>query len=519
MKNPDVVLIVPPSESFRQAEEHLGIGYLSAVLKVSGISSIIIDGFLGQMSCADIAENLKVLKPRIIGFSPYQDSLGSFSKLAKFVRDKLPNVHISLGGFLSSFNYSWLFSSFPNLFDSIVVGEGEVSFSELVKSILSGKDWRMVRGIVFREGSEIIKNPAQSKILNLDSLPFPDRSTIKETLSQKNPLHICASRGCYGNCTFCSVNAFGRLSIGEKWRGRSVRNIIDEVELLQKEYGAVYFKFIDDCWFPLQEKKERAIEFCQELDKRNLRIKFRLSCRVNDVEYDIFKELKERGLFSVSLGVESIISRQLKEWKKGVTPEQNILTLEICRKLGIIVQMGYIMLDRNTTLEELKQHLSFLKKSRFTITKGIYSFVFAAEGTDLTEDYKKNGKTEKRGINLDYDFKSKEVSEIASALKKWSKFYGDTYSWAIDSLSAPKAISAAERQEIHQMVMALKKKELGILRVLIKLAEERHTALMDSYIKREIAGSRAFFAAIEDRLTNFYKKAGLFYRKGSNIYL
>lgn len=520
MKRNLVVLVVPPSETFRQAEEHLGVGYLSAALKERGISCEIIDGFLCQIDTEEIKEKILALRPQVVGFSLYQDSLKSFSEIAAFIRKEMAFVHITAGGFLASFNFDWLFPSFPGLIDSVVVGEGEITFSELAEKIIVGKDWHDTQGIAFRENGRTLKSQVREKISNLDYLPFPDRPALRDTLLQMNPVHICASRGCYGNCTFCSVNSYGQLNGGGKWRGRSIGNIIDEIEMLIKKHGANCFKFIDDCFFPSRNKSEWVEEFCRELDSRALKISFRMSCRVDDVEYDIFKLLKEHGLFSVSLGVESIVARQLQEWKKGVTPEQNMAALEVCRQLGIIVQMGYIMLDRDSTLEELKLHLDFLERCQDTVTKGIYSLVFAAQGTKLAGIYmEKEGKLERRGINFDYRFKSEEISEIASALKKWAKAYGDTYSWAIDSLSAPKAIPGDDRTEIHRVIMALKGKELEIFRRLIEMADVGNIFSADSFINQKIEENKDFMASIEGQLTDFYDKKGLPHRKGRNLYI
>ncbi len=514
-----VILIVPPSDTFRQPEEDLGLGYLSAVLNEKGIDCEIIDGFLSSIETEEIKNEILVRKPKIVGFTLYQDSLDSFSEIAKFIKLKVPSAHIAIGGFLASFNYEWIFSSFPGLVDSIIIGEGEVTFSELAEKLIAKEDWKKTAGLIF-EGSEkpsILKN--REKINNLDLLPFPDRPTIRETIAQKNPVHISCSRGCYGDCSFCSVNSFGRLNSGEKWRGRSIKNIVDEIEEVSLNYGATYFKFVDDCFFPPDDKGKRAEELCKELNKRKLKINFRMSCRADDVDKKTFRLLRDHGLFSVSLGVESIIPRQLKEWRKGTTPKQNISAVEICSELGIIVQMGYIMLDKDSTIEELKLHLNFLQKYDYVITKGIYSCVFAAEGTDLTEEYIKGTNVKKKGINLEYRFKSKAVSEIASALKKWNKSYGDIYHWAIDSLSAPKAISGQEREEIHKTVMLLKRKELFLLESLIQLYEKGDIDLVDSYINQKIIENRSFFTSVKNDLVDFYEKANLPYKKGINPYL
>lgn len=520
MKKTQVLLIVPPSSTFRQPEENLGMGYLAAYLNGKDITCAILDGFLGNISVGDIQKKIKELKPQIVGFSPYQDSLAAFAEIAGFLRREMPQTHIVLGGFLASFNAKWLGQSYPGLFDSIIFGEGEATMAELAGKIAGGLDWRDVAGLAFWKNGRLVRNAVRTKISDLDSLPFSERPTIVQTVRQKNPVHISASRGCYGNCSFCSINAFGKLNEGRNWRGRSMANVVREIAMLNKNYGVSYFKFVDDCFFPAKGKKERIEEFCRLLDENNLKIKFRLSCRVNDVEYGTFRLLRDHGLFSISLGVESAIARQLAEWHKGVAPEHGARALAICRKLGIIVQMGYIMLDRGSTLAELKRHRQFLQKHKEAVTKGIYSAVFAAEGTELAATYKENGGTmAKMGINFDYAFKSPDVAAIAAALKKWSKAHGFLYSWAIDALSAPKVLAPAGQKEIARFIGSLKIRELAVFGGLINLAENKKTGFIPGYIDKKIEESRLCLAENKQWLAGFYKRYGLPYRRGKNPYL
>lgn len=505
------------------AEEHLGIGYLGAVLKREGVGVEIIDGYLGRLDCDEIKEKIEETRPKIIGFSVYQDSLESFIEIAKFVRNDFPAIHICLGGYLATFNYASLFSLYGSLIDSVVLGEGEFVFLNIAKNIIAKKYWKNIRGIIFKNKSSLIKNPPQQKIADLDTLPFPLRLTIKKTMAMRNPVHVCASRGCYGNCSFCSINAFNKVSSGEIWRGRSIKNIVDEIEFLKGKYGPAHFKFVDDCWFPPRGWKERALEFCRELDKRKLKISFRLSCRSDNVDHRVFRELKRRGLFSVSLGVESAVSRQLKDWRKGVNARGNIRALGVCKKLDIIVQMGYIMFDRDTTIEELKIHLDFLQKMKFAVTKSIYSCLFAAEGTDVAREYKKHINTRAKNsdlrINVPYSFRNKNIGKIAKALKLWAEAYGGIYAMAIDPLSAPRAISLTDRKKIWKIMTALKDRDLDVFRELINMAETGRTKLLIDYVKDQVGAHKLFMEKIKARLADFYKKRKMIFEIRENIYI
>lgn len=522
MKKIDVLLIVPTSSTFRMAEEHLGVAYLAASLSKFGIGVKVVDAFLFGINYTNLEKLIIKYKPSLIGFSLYSDSIASFARLTVFIKKNLPNCHITIGGYFSSLNVDLIVGNFAKLVDSIVVGEGEESLINLY-NYLNGKKDIDLSGIVMLDS---IKNKIylpRAKITDLDSLPFPSRYGIKRTMKLKNPVHIGSSRGCYGNCSFCAISSFSYLNVGEKWRGRSVPNVVDEIQQLYKVYKVRYFKFVDDCWFPHgADWEKRAIDFCNELKKRKLKIKFRFSVRVDNVKYNVFKLLKENGLFSASIGVESCVKRQIEEWRKGVSVVQNAKALGVCQKLGIIVQMGYIMFDGKSTLEELKAHYIFLNKFKSVITKSILSMLFVAKGTPIAEKYKKDSLiTDSKtslSINLDYCFKDKKVENIFLGLKLWVNVYGQTYTWAIDTLSSPRAISPARQMVVKKIIMSLKEKELFLFKNLIKKAAVEKNEMID-YVEKEIENNKVFMASVEKKLRGFYKKNGLSYESRENIFV
>lgn len=232
--------------------------------------------------------------------------------------------------------------------------------------------------------------------------------------------------------------------------------------------------------------------------------------------------MKNCGLFSVSLGIESGVERQLKEWRKGITLKQGLSALNICKKLNVIVQMGYIMLDRGTTIKELREHLNFLKKTKFTVTKGIYSCIFAAEGTDIAKTYKKHKKRiddKKRGINIEYSFKQEPVKILADNLKTWSKAYGGIYSMAVDLLSAPRALSLKKRTEILRIVQVLKLIDYEIIEGLITFTEKNDYLSMKYFLSEKIKKKKVFMTDIKNKLIAFYDKNGLFFEEKENLYI
>jgi anaerobic magnesium-protoporphyrin IX monomethyl ester cyclase len=179
-------------------------------------------------------------------------------KLINFIKLTFPEVFIVLGGPDATNDYKVYFEK-SRAIDIIVIGEGEIVFKNLVESLTKGKGWKDLKGIAYRDGQEIIRNPDESYIEQLDDYQcdynivdfnkyfrlnqegFESRFTVKYKNSHKS-IDIVTSRGCPHHCTFCCI----RLHMGDKFRYHSVEHVIDEMNLLIEEHGIRNFHFEDD---------------------------------------------------------------------------------------------------------------------------------------------------------------------------------------------------------------------------------------------------------------------------------
>jgi len=107
-----------------------------------------------------------------------------------------------------------------------------------------------------------------------------------------------------------------------------------------------------------------AQEFARLLIESRIDVRFMLYARANDVKEDTFKLLREAGLFRVFIGIESFSPSMLKRLRKGVTLQDNFRSIELCQQLGILIVMGFITFDHDTSLVELQETLMGLKTIR-----------------------------------------------------------------------------------------------------------------------------------------------------------
>ena len=126
---------------------------------------------------------------------------------------------------------------------------------------------------------------------------------------------IMTSRGCPFACNYCISSRMA----GVKFRARSPKNVVDEVEFLYRQYGLKNIEFIDDL-FMMSHK--RAKEISDEIKARGLDILWSASSRVNTINDRLVEYLKKSGLNALYFGVESGSQRVLDIMKKRITLEQ-----------------------------------------------------------------------------------------------------------------------------------------------------------------------------------------------------
>lgn len=154
----------------------------------------------------------------------------------------------------------------------------------------------------------------------------------------------------------------------------------------------------------------------------SLGVEFVIECRVTDVEFPLFSLLKKAGLKRVHIGIESGLQRMLNSLDKHTTVEQNMKAISILKELGIEFHPNFILVDPETTLEELRQSLTFIKTTRIYRAHRVHALfsnqlgLFA--GTPIFEQYKKLGRAKPRS----YPHLSQEDQRITDEIGAVSSY-------------------------------------------------------------------------------------------------
>jgi anaerobic magnesium-protoporphyrin IX monomethyl ester cyclase len=415
-----------------QDQGNLGMGYLSAVLQRRGHSVLMIDVRNGAEK---IAERLVAQQPLVVGFSLiFQVFLPQFRKLARRLRAAGINSHFTIGGHFPSLCPDEVLKHFPEL-DSVVRFEGEDTLVDLVDRLLSKRDWRETPGLAFLKDGQVAESEPRALVEDLDSLPYPYRPFEPEQIGGFPTLPLLASRGCARRCSFCSIHMFYRTAPGKVVRVRKPAKVVEEMLYLLQDHGVRIILFQDDD-FPIWGPAGRR--WADELVGRMYdagvvdRMIWKISCRAEYVEYELFKKLRDAGLFLVYMGLESGTEQGLKILNKQMSVEQNLAAVRTLKELDLNVSYGFMLFDPSSTFESVRENLTFLKNvTGDGRAAAVFSRMLPYGGTPIRDALKKEGRLRGDLTRPDYVFLDLRLNEFYDLLmptvRPWIHRQGLTY--------------------------------------------------------------------------------------------
>lgn len=433
-----------------QDQENLGVGYLSSML-LSKETVEAVETVDFRSSFDEICEQVKKADPLMVGFSLiFQYHAFRLRDLARHLRENGVDCHFTVGGHYPSLRYQDMLDIAPDL-DSVVRFEGELTICELAESLSMGKDWTKIRGVAYRKDGKPVSNDLRPLISDLDALPFPLRSKERgHQCMEKRCAFIVASRGCVRNCSFCSIRKFYQIPPGRLRRSRSPANVVGEMKELHEKHETRIFLFQDDDFFlPGRLGRKWILDFINNLEDEGLvdRILWKINCRSDEVDFNLFTKLKKAGLCLVYLGIESGNQTGLDVLNKQLSIEDNIRAVEILNRLKIYYDFGFMLFDPSSTFESVWENIRFLRK---VCGDGSSPVVFGktipyAE-TDIEKRLMREGRLKGSIINPDYNLLDPRLDRFCEFLHR--TFHGPLFTQL--------GISAELRW--HRLEMAVVKK-------------------------------------------------------------
>ncbi len=332
------------------------VPYVGGALKKAGFTNVrFVDAMTDYIPDDVLGEIIAKNQPDVVLATAITPMIYQSQKTLKIVREVCPQAITIMGGIHPTYMYNEVLNEAPWV-DYIIRGEGEEITVNLLKAIANGTDKqerRNILGIAFLEDGKVVATPAHPPIANLDTLS-PDWDLLDWKKYIYTPLNVRVAvpnyaRGCPFRCRFCSQWKFWR-----KYRSRSPKLFVDEIERLVKDYNVGFFILADE---EPTINKPRFVALCHELIERKLNIHWGINTRVTDILRDE-KELplyRQAGLVHVSLGTEAAAQLNLNIFRKETTIEDNKKAVRLLRENGIVAEVQYIMGLENETLETIEE--------------------------------------------------------------------------------------------------------------------------------------------------------------------
>jgi radical SAM superfamily enzyme YgiQ (UPF0313 family) len=402
-----------------QQQGNLGIGYLASVLRQAGHRVEILDF---ERDPEEILAAIRACDPILVGFSLiFQFYIRRFGELIRYLRANGVACHFSMGGHYPSLAYAQTLDTVPEL-DSVVRFEGERTLLELVTALDSGTEWRGVEGLVHVRDGEAVATPARKLIEDLDQLPYPERTFEPDVVLGRRAMPLLASRGCARTCSFCSIHTFYRTAPGKVVRTRSPREVVREMVWLHEERGITIFLFQDDD-FPLFGTvwHRWTNEFVDELHRTELpgRAIWKINCRADAVDPELFVRMRDAGLYIVYMGLESGTEEGLHVLNKGITVEQNLRAVATLKELGLLFEFGFMLLDPSSTFRSVHANVEFL---RTIVGDGSAAATFCKmlpyDGTPIKDELERTGRLRGDVCAPDYEFLDPRLEGFYQALAR-----------------------------------------------------------------------------------------------------
>ncbi|MFA4903581.1 MAG: radical SAM protein [Desulfobaccales bacterium] len=358
----NIALRPPPSRVYPP----IGLGYIASAMKRAGFSFDLLDLDIQPKAPEEVENFLRTNRYDVVAMGCIVTGYKFVKWLSRIVKENYPESTIVVGNSVAS--------SIPVLLlqktgvDIAVLGEGDETIVELLKTIEDKRELGGVRGIAYKIDGEVKITPHRPIIPDINVIPIPDwdlfdieayienqSKALDEPLppiprDQLRSFVINTARGCLHNCTFCY-----HVFQGEKYRWRSVESIIGELEYHNNRYDINHFYFHDELSF---FSVKQAEEFANAMLAKRLKIYWAASCRsglfTKEEHLEVAKKLKEVGGLALSFSLESTSPEILQRMHKNVGPLEFSQQVKICKRAGLAVHTSLVIGYPEETPETIK---------------------------------------------------------------------------------------------------------------------------------------------------------------------
>lgn len=267
-------------------------------------------------------------------------------------------------------NPELMFEKFAGV-DYFIRGESEFVLCNVADSLDEDKNFKSIKGLVYKENGKVKCNPQQDIISNLDDIPFYDYSLFEDQLFFRpfngkvvRAVDYELSRGCPYTCTYCvetviqkyygfsEISKNGVLSNAKQYlRNKSAQRIFGEIKTIHEKFGVTYFRCQDTNFLTI--KRGVLNELADLIDSSGLDIFLYIETRPESIgssTIPLLKKLKVRG---VGMGVE-MSSEDFRKSRLNRFPSQEkiLKAFKLLKEAGIL-RTAYNIIGLTDETEEM----------------------------------------------------------------------------------------------------------------------------------------------------------------------
>jgi anaerobic magnesium-protoporphyrin IX monomethyl ester cyclase len=379
------ITLVNPPQFTRYPQPPVGLALIAAILEKAGYPVKLLDANALELQPEDIPA--MVTDADVIGLTAMTPTISTAMKIARYLKQASPGRKIVLGGAHATMLPMETMASAPEI-DIIVRGEGDDTILEVLQALQGSQPLDRVAGITYRTESEIQTAADRASQVDMDSLPFPAYELLPWQKYCPHPPHgvsqpfaaVVTSRGCPYHCAYCSKPVFG-----SRFRAQSPERVVAEMAYLRKQFGIREIAFYDDS-FTLDSP--RVHDICDKILGSGLKIAWTCETRVNLVDKELLRHMKQAGCYAVAYGIESASPEIIRTLRKDTTIAQVEEAVRHGREAGLQI-IGYFMLGSpGETPDTIRQTIDFAKRLKVDFAQ--FSVTTPFPGTELYDIYMKN---------------------------------------------------------------------------------------------------------------------------------
>jgi radical SAM superfamily enzyme YgiQ (UPF0313 family)/predicted Zn-dependent protease len=296
----------------------------------------------------DIVALVRSIDADVWGISSFLSNRRGMGAVAELIRKHHPRAHITVGGHFPTALPVETLEFYPAI-DTVVVGEGEETFLDLVGHVGAGRPAAGIPGTAWRQGAEVVVGPPRPFIKDLDALASPfDHYTSHIVMT---------SRGCPAKCTFC-----GSYSM---WRQRvRFHSAAKTVELFRKALDRLQVPVLllmDDTF---TTHRKRALEVCDAIIQSGMRFIWGCNTRVDCVDDELLRKMRLAGCQSIFFGVESGDPEILKGMRKNTDVDATVEATRAAKAYGYTVGYYMIIVNRGETPASVERSVELIRSQR-----------------------------------------------------------------------------------------------------------------------------------------------------------